>query len=219
MRSDPLSVTSIEEALDAICRTPTKHRAELRLQVNLPVLSQVYYQSLSPEASLTSYTRALDSLGQAYGGLKISEDPYVLALLKEDTEKSRRELDKIRMNHKTWCNNQIKSFHSTALKLFKELGAWAADYYISEVIAKVTKLANEANKDLGTWDIPNAEMQYLARALRQVEIARTGFEDPAGIQLVTDKVTKLIEILLRKRDVFSGIVFVQVSRFSLFLYS
>jgi hypothetical protein len=212
MRSNPDSLASIEETLDAICRTPTKHRAELRLQVKLPILSQVYHQSLVPEALLTSYTRTLGSLGQAYKGLKISEDPYVLALLEEDTEKSKRKLDPILMNHKTWCHNQMKSFHATALKLCKELGAWAADYYISEIVAKVSKLANDANLDLGIWDITNAEKKYLARALQQVEVARTASESPAGIPLVTDKVTKLIEILLRKRDVFSGIVFVQVSQ-------
>jgi hypothetical protein len=213
MRFNPDSLTTIEETLDAICRTPTKHRAELRLQVKLPILSQVHHQSLVPEALLTSYTRTLDSLGQAYKGLKISEDPYVLALLEEDTEKSKRKLDKIRMNHKTWCHDQMKSFHATALKLCKELGAWAADYYISEIVANITKFANDANQDLGIWDISNAEKKYLARALQQVEVTRTVSESPAGIPLVTDKFIKLIEILLRKRDVFSGIVFVQVSKF------
>jgi hypothetical protein len=214
MRSNPDSLTTIEETLDAICRTPTKHRAELRLQVKLPIFSQVYHQSLVPEALLTSYTKTLDSLGQAYKGLKISEDPYVLALLEEDTEESNRKLDKILMNHKTWCHNQMKSFHATALTLCKELGAWAANYYISEIVAKVTKLADDANLDFGIWDITNAEKKYLASELQQVAVTRTVSESPAEIPLVTDKVTKLIEILLQKREVFSGIVFVQVSQIS-----
>jgi hypothetical protein len=74
MRSDPLSVTKIEETLDAICRTPTKHREELRVQVKLPVLSHVPYQPLIPESELGSYTKTIDSLGQALKALKLSED-------------------------------------------------------------------------------------------------------------------------------------------------
>jgi hypothetical protein len=80
-------------------------------------------------------------------------------------------------------------------------------------VARVTKFADDANQDLGIWDVSNAEKKYLARALQQVEVTRAVSESPAGIPLVTDKVTKLIEILLLKRDVFSGIVFVQVSKF------
>jgi hypothetical protein len=84
MKSDPLSVAKIEETLDAICRTPTKHRAELRLQVKLLVLSQVSYQPLTSESSLERYTGTIDSLGRAFRGLKISEDPYVISLLEEN---------------------------------------------------------------------------------------------------------------------------------------
>lgn len=40
MKSNTESLEKIEETLDSICRTPTRHRDELRLQVKLPVLSQ-----------------------------------------------------------------------------------------------------------------------------------------------------------------------------------
>ena len=209
MRSDPGSLTSIEETLDAICRTPTKNRAELRLHVKLPILSQAYHQALLPEASLTSYTRTIASLGQAYKCMKISEDPYVISLLKEDTEKSRRKLDKVRLNHKTTCQDQMKNFLNATLKLCRELGAWAADYYVSGVVANATRVVEEAESTVGFWDIPGAEKQYLAKALRDVEVTRNACDKPDGIPLVTDKVSKLIEVLLRKTDLFSGIVFVQ----------
>ena len=213
MRSDPSSVTKIEETLDAICRTPTKHREELRLQVKLPVLSQVTYQPLMPEGSLGSYTRTIDSLGQAFRNLKIVDDPYVISLLEENTERSRRKLEKIQMNHKTWCRDQMKTFHATTLKICSELGAWAADYYAFQVIARVTKSAEASGTSLGIWDVANAEKQYLAKALMAVDIA--GYAaclTPASIPLVTDKVSKLIETLVRKSKssgTFSAIVFVQ----------
>jgi len=213
MRSDPSSVTKIEETLDAICRTPTKHREELRLQVKLPVLSHVTYQPLMPESSLGSYTRTIDSLGQAFRNLKIVDDPYVISLLEENTERSRRKLEKIQINHKTWCQEQMKSFHATTLKICSEIGAWAADYYAFQVIARVKKSAKESGTSFGIWDVANAEKQYLAKALMSVDFAGyTACQTPASIPLVTDKVSKLVETLVRKSKssgTFSAIVFVQ----------
>jgi hypothetical protein len=157
MRSNPDSLETIEETLDAVARTPTKHRTELRLQVNLPVLLQVFYQSLPSEDLLTGYTKTIESLGQVYRSLKISEDPYVISLVSMNTEKSMRQLQKVRMNHKTWCQDQMKSIHSTSLRICREMGAYGADYYISEVISKCTKMADENDNYLGIWDVSSAE--------------------------------------------------------------
>jgi len=83
MKSDPKSVSKVKETLAAICRTLKKHRAGLRLQVKLPVLSQLFYISL-----LSSSTKAMGNLGSAHGSLSIAHDPYVLALEKEYTERA-----------------------------------------------------------------------------------------------------------------------------------
>ena len=157
VKSDLLSVAKIEETLDAICRTPTKHRAELRLQVKLLVLSQVSYQPLTSESSLERYTGTIDSLGRAFRGLKISEDLYVISLLEENTDRSRRKLAEIRLNRKIWRHDQMKSFYATTLKICSELRAWATDYYVSQVIAKVIKLAVEPGPSVGIWDLAAAE--------------------------------------------------------------
>jgi hypothetical protein len=114
MKSDPLSVAKIEETLDAICRTLTKHRAELRLQVKLLVLE-------------------------------------------ENTDRSRRKLADIRLNRKIWRHDQMESFYATTLKICSELGAWATDYYVSQVIAKVIKSAVESGPSVGIWDLAAAE--------------------------------------------------------------
>ncbi|TVY60883.1 Dicer-like protein [Lachnellula suecica] len=181
MRSDPVSVGKIEETLHAICRTPTKHRAELLLQVKRPTLSEVFYQSLPDESNLSQYTKAIASLGQAYGSLKITEDPYVIALLKDDTEKSRRLLDK-----------------------------WAADYYITEVVTKFRKVANDFNGSLGgVWDVSSEEKKYLAKALQEVHINSITSQLPQAIPLISDKVRKLIDNLILEPPTFRGIVFVQ----------
>jgi hypothetical protein len=211
MRSMSSSLLNIEKTIDAICRTPTKHRAELRLQVKIPVLLHVYHQPLAVENSLVGYTQTIQSLGQAYRGLDILKDPYVIRLKEINSEKSQKQLKDVQMNYKTWCRSEMKTFYSTTLKICRELGGWAADYYVSQVVAKVLKLADEAENTLGMKKGLNAETQYLAKALREVEISRTDCQTPAQMPIVTDKVAKMIEILLQDCDMFSGLIFVQVS--------
>lgn len=208
MRSNPLSLVKIEETLNAVAKTPTKHRAELRLQVNLPVLSQVFYQSLPSDALLTSYTKTIESLGQVYESLKISEDPYVLSLMKEKTEKSMRQLQKVRMNHKTWCQDQMKSIYATSLKICREMGAYGADWYISKVIAKFIKMADEKDSLLGIWDVSSTESLYLAKALKEVRVTPTMSDTPAAV-IVSDKVIKMIDTIVQESSMFQGIIFVQ----------
>jgi dsRNA-specific ribonuclease len=208
MRSNPASLVKIEETLDAVARTPTKHRDELRLQVNLPVLSQVLYQSLPADALLTGYTKTIESLAQVYGSLKITEDPYVLDLMKDNTEKSIRQLQKVRMNHKTWCQDQMKSLYATSLRVCREMGAYGADWYIAGVISKFTKMADENDNYLGIWDVSSAEKLYLAKALRNVKISQASSDAPAAM-LVSDKITKMIDAILEEHSTFQGIIFVQ----------
>lgn len=170
MQSDPKSVCKIEETLDAICRTPSKHRAELRLQVKLPVLSHVHYQRPVSEDSFSGYTKTIRSLGQIVAGLKLSEDPFYINLLKDKTERGSRKLEKVRMNEKTWCRDQMKTFHGTTLTVHKELGAWAADYYVREVVLKVSKMASRSD-EFADWDVSSAEKKYIDGALSRVDLS------------------------------------------------
>jgi len=63
---------------------------------------------------------------------------------------------------------------------------------------------------LGIWDTSSAEKQYLAKSLKQVEISDSASKVTAGIPLASNKVTKLVEILVREASPeFSRIVFVQ----------
>jgi hypothetical protein len=209
MRSDPLSLNEIEKTMDAICRTPTKHRAELRLQVNLPVLSQVYFQSLPPEESLGASTRPMRSLGEAFRSLKFEDDPYYLELKKQNTDKSIRQLRKLEISRRTWSQDQMRTIHATSLEIYREMGAYAVDWYISQVITKFTKMVDGNDNYLGVWDMSSAEKKYLANALREVDITLPTDKSPAEMRL-SDKVSKLIEALMQESpSTFSGIVFVQ----------
>ena len=208
MRSDPLSLEKIEQTLDAVARTPTKHRAELRLQVNLPVLRKVSYQSLPPPNQLTAYTTSVRSLGQIYSGLNIAEDPYVLYLNNEHTEKSKRELAEVMTHHRTKSQRQIRAFHATALKICHEMGAYGADRYISEVVAKCLEATDENDGLLGIWDVSTAEKLYIAKELKKVTLNSHLSATPAAM-IVSDKVSKLIDTLVQEPSKIQGIIFVQ----------
>lgn len=210
MRSNPDSVEQLEETLDAICRTPTKHRADLLLQVKSPTLSEVFYQSSNKENDMSKYTKTIASLGRVYGNLKITDDPYVISLQAQNTERSQRELAKVLLKHNTTSMSQMKAFYAMSLKICQELGAWAADYYISEVIARFLSIAHEIQDSLGgIWDLLSEEKRYMAKALQQVEISRTESELPQAIPLISDKARKLIDTLLQESVTCRGIVFVQ----------
>ncbi|PVH89342.1 P-loop containing nucleoside triphosphate hydrolase protein [Cadophora sp. DSE1049] len=205
MRSNPRSLIDIEKIMDAICRTPSKHRAELRLEVKLPVLLQIAYQATTVAAP----SKSLASLKKAFVDMKITEDPYFLSLLKDNSEKGRAKADKVRMSGKTWCSNEIKSFQGTASKINEDLGPWAADYYIAQVVEKIRKAATGSKKYGNIWDVAGAEKQYLAKVLSGVETTQhssLAFED---LSLVSDKVAKLVELLLEEPNTFQGIIFVQ----------
>jgi hypothetical protein len=204
MRSSPSSVLKIEQTLDAICRSPKKHRAELRLYVKLPAFIQVKYESPP-----TEYTDAVHSLGTVFNTLSLLEDPFYLSLLNDSSDRAQRALQKLILNHKTWAHNQVKNFANMSRTINEELGRWAADHYISRIVAKAKKLAEDLSQ-AGAWDVSLAEKQYLARVLQRVHINKYLPDNPHTI-LMSAKVTRLLDVLLENSDQGSGIIFVKVA--------
>lgn len=118
MKSIPESLSMIETTLNAICRTPKKHRSELLNQVKLPELRRTFY---TPESIGSPHcaTETLASLHRVYEALDVEEDPYVLKLKSEDTDKSRRNLAKARRSRGTYTQDQFKTL--VCLSLFKKM--------------------------------------------------------------------------------------------------
>lgn len=217
MRSSTSSLSKIEATLDAICRTPSKHRAELRLQVKLPAFSQVYYKMCAADGSVGAPTRTMTTLAQAYENRNLQEDPEYLTLLQDSSKRGRAKLDKVRLNGKTPCAEQLKSFTGTAQKIWEDLGAWSTEYYIAEVVSKVLSYAGKSDNALGIWDVSGAEKQYLAKTLSCVPLNHDHIHGPILGSQTTDKVERMLDVLLESAGPhFSGIVFVQVSIWSAF---
>ncbi|POS86491.1 hypothetical protein EPUL_003703 [Erysiphe pulchra] len=235
MGSNPASLVRIENTLDSLSRTPTKTRIDLRQRVKLPKLIPVKYEEEFNEYSSLSFL----SLETAVEDLKIEEDPYYLSLINSYDSRSERKLQKLLIDQKTWCGDHLRSLLNISRRIFFELGPWAVDYYsklpdkassvinvqrkfsflssktdfnlVSRVISNVSKLAKESQELSGIWEdtLENLEKKYLAEVLGRVQIANSSSSTFQGVTNVSDKVSKLIEILREQEKGFSGIVFVQ----------
>lgn len=210
MRSDPKSVENIEKTLDSICRTPKHHRSDLIQHVKRPKLSEVRFQGQSPEV-VQGCTQSVRSLGKAYGSLNLNEDPYVISLRKDTSDKGQRTLTKVYLNHKTWCSKQMKDFHGTATKIYEELGASSADYYVSEVVRKFGNASSNTGISWDSeWDVSAEEKRYISRALGAVEIVQNSLDPSSSTPpSISNKVRKLMDVLLQEHASFRGIIFVQ----------
>ncbi len=200
------SVERIEEALDSIWRSPKKSRVELLQHVEMPEFLQILYKESPPAHEVVGCTRALASLHKIYSGYDIEKDPYIIRLQADQSERSQNKLEKLLMNHKTWCFEQLKSFCATSVVICRELGAWAADFYIDQVVSRFTKFIKSDSSSLEVWVF--SEKRYLCELLQQIEFIDVTSETLISPLVVSDKVEQLIIALIRYRT-SAGIVFVQ----------
>lgn len=206
MKSKDQSPRRVEEALDSICRTPQRHRAELMKHVNMPQFHQILFAETLPESEPQGWSPALHSLHKIYSEYDINRDPYIIQLRADDSERSQRALAKVLMNQKTWCFSQLKTLYTTSRAIFRELGTWAVDYYISQVVARIVQLVNLGSSYLEDWTY--GEQRHLCGILRPLGPACKTHEGPMDASTVSHKVQKLIEALPRNGNL-AGIVFVQ----------
>ncbi|KHJ32954.1 putative rnase3 domain-containing protein [Erysiphe necator] len=207
MGSNPDSLIKIENTLDCLSRTPTKTRIDLRKRVKLPALIPVKYDENCNEYSSNSFLE----LKRAIEGLNLEDDPYYVSLVDRNDSKSQRKFEKLILTQKSWCGDHLRSILNISRKIYFELGPWAVDYYISKVISQASKMAKESQELNGIWEetLENIEKHYIAKVLCGVQVANPIANTFNGVPRVSDKVSKLIEILLEQEKGFSGIVFVQ----------
>jgi superfamily II DNA or RNA helicase len=206
MKSKDQSPEKLEEALDSICRTPKRHRAELMEHVNMPEFRQIIYVETLPDFEPQGWSRALHSLFKIYSEYEIERDPYIIRLRADESERSQRTLAKVLMNQKTWCFSQLKTLYTTSRAIFRELGAWAADYYISQVVKKATQLVSLGSSYLENWT--DAQQRHLCGILEPLGSVCNTHETPMDASTVSDKVQRFIDALPRN-GTLAGIVFVQ----------
>ncbi|KAI0837301.1 hypothetical protein F5Y06DRAFT_271288 [Hypoxylon sp. FL0890] len=204
MKSKLEALEIIEQRLDAVCKSPTIHREELLSIVKRPTMHYVFYsQPDDPDCTST-----METLARVYHSLDIFKDPYVIRLQADNSERSRIALVKALEKRNTYVFQQMKSLWRKSSDVQRELGSWAADYFISAAIDQFLRSVKKNDQWFREWQVE--EKQYLANALIEARISQPPpFEDGATIIGVSDKVNALVQELLRSVDGTIGIVFVR----------
>lgn len=197
MTSKTGDMEALETTLDARCISPTIHRQELLKHVKKPRIYHVDY-NLPP---LPDSTPNMESLRRVYHELDIRDDPHVLKLAADLTERNRRRLVAAIEKHDTYTQKQMKGLYSRSLSIARELGAWAADRYLWRAITEYLATFDSGDGFFDKWT--GEEKQYLGAALRQVAIAAPPVE-PIDL---SDKVRLLIRELLSAQETLVCIVF------------
>ncbi|WDK09707.1 RNase3 domain-containing protein [Colletotrichum graminicola] len=195
-------INALEATLDAVCKSPTVHRSDLLACVKKPTMTYISFQPhrcYDPPGSLQSLRKAIRSLD-------ILDDPHILHLQSEGTERSQRALMVALESHDTWIQNQMTSFGRQANQIFNDLGPWAAEYYIWVVKSRFMAALRSQSISLNTWK--DDEKEYLAKILNQVE-CQCPPEETIGGDVLSEKVFLLIEQLLQDKTDIMGVVFVR----------
>ncbi|KAF4971740.1 hypothetical protein FSARC_1539 [Fusarium sarcochroum] len=203
--SDLASIEVLENTMDAICVTPTVHREELLRHVNRPHLVRSLYDP-KKRPDRTSLMQALQS---EYLKMNIAQDPHVVKLkpLAAKNDECRIKLKDAIMKHDTFSQNQMKGLWNKSKDVLGELGGWAADRYISELIRVFLERVDSPNTFVDSWS--NEDRTYLAGHLRQITINSIDIAPPTA-QDFSHKASRLIHELIAAGDEgVVGIIFVK----------
>ena len=214
MSSTLEDLKALEKTLDAICRSPTIHREELLCRVKRPTVRLASYSDAGVNEPVSAaFPPSLTSLEAAYRGLKINEDPYILHLVSQKTERSRRELEEAVMKRDTFVQNQMKQLVRASRKLLAEIGPWAVEFFISGTIDRFISAQPSNALLLGNWKA--REKEYLGNKLREVAYHRSA-ADQLQNSVFSDKVLVLLRELTEQSGDTVGIIFVE-ERYKVFI--
>ncbi|RGP76085.1 dicer 2 [Fusarium longipes] len=194
----------LESTMDARCVTPTVNRKELLKHVNKPNLVRVLYDDEKHRAR----TSLMQTLQKELMSMDVTEDPG-FAKSRDSVgrnDKSRAEMLVMLMRDETFSQNQLKSLWNKSKDILDELGPWAADRYISEMVSLFLEGVNSPTAC--SESLKSEERIYLARHLRCIAVAPNQLRLPARYNM-SDKVNKLIQELLSTDTDVVGIIFVR----------
>lgn len=216
--------SKLEANLDSVIRSSQRNREELEQYVNRPVFKNIVYGS-SPydheEISWSGPSLNIIALRSVISTLKLDEDPYVISLrdrlkrMKHGDPSYKRmdqKLSKTLSKGDTFTHKGLHDFLRAAVVICSELGGWAADWYVYEVIEHAKLAATTFNFVMASWR--EEERGYLLQILSRVRVA-----PPSAVleQLranLTPQVVELVncliqeEAIVRVEEPFSGIIFV-----------
>ncbi|KAJ4485529.1 hypothetical protein J3R30DRAFT_3696891 [Lentinula aciculospora] len=211
----------IETNLDCKIVSPRQNRAELGLHVHRPVFKHIIYDT--SDIIGTSPSPILRSLESIYNDLNIENDPYIKSLKNQlsktspDTADYRRidqQLSKTIANEGTFTHKGLRDFIRSAKDILTEVGVWAANWYVTEVLQQAKKAAQSSEHIMPTWQ--SQEKAYLLGIINQITITPVSRNPDDVVDGQSDKVTALIQCILNEKEDaenederFSGLIFVQ----------
>ncbi|KAL1841683.1 hypothetical protein VTJ49DRAFT_6722 [Mycothermus thermophilus] len=208
MKSNLAGLEELERTLDAVIRTPSKHRDELLAQVNRPEMKTVPYAAPADDDDNDndidlSTLPALENLWRLCVKLDIRQDPYIRYLLERTGPKRREKLQKAIMKRKTYCMRSLTSLGRRTQEMYLKLGPWAAEYYLYEVISDFTKPVDGEQQPGDS--LQEQERRYLADIFQRI-----GAKPPPTVPTdLSPKVQALLDVLESHEGDPIGIIFVK----------
>lgn len=210
------ALETLESLLDSTCRSPRLQKEELVRHVKRPNLTQLHFDS-NNEANIgsTSGTYTMQSLFAVRRRLDIYKDPEILRLSTQNTEASRNKLERALKSNKTFIQDQLNSFNRRASEIYRTIGGWAADYYVSQITSTCIKSSDSEDRNFWQWE--DSEKQYLANALQDVDVS-IGKLAALSENSISHKVRVLIDFLNLCDKNTIGIIFVKERAIAYMLY-
>ncbi|KAJ8696887.1 Dicer-like protein 2 [Pleurotus ostreatus] len=212
---------SLEANLDCTIRAPQIHREELTRHVYRPTFTHVMYE---PSSDGTFFSTNLASLDHVVNSLQIDDDPLVILLRKRLAQMPNHAAERPRLDQRlskaiakkdTFSEKGLRDFKRAAEAIGLDVGGWAADWYIAEVLTKFHALrGGQYNHLFPSWR--ETEKAYLGKQLAKVQATEISYDPDDIIDDVSHKSQVLIARLLQEKaeaeaenEAYSGIVFVR----------
>ncbi|RMZ89441.1 hypothetical protein DV736_g3349, partial [Chaetothyriales sp. CBS 134916] len=129
------SMNELEQNLSAVCRTPTLNLEDYQSFVHMPQLVPLNFHQ-----SPTQESRLLPILGGLIREYSILTDPVYLRLKQNTSLSDKDQLEKIIRKNETPILGEVKRLFNQAAHLEKQIGAWAADNYITTCVTAFSTL-------------------------------------------------------------------------------
>jgi len=212
---------TIEGNLNSIIRSPRRHRSELATFVHRPVFRHVMFTP--PDEINPPFSTNVASLWAVIDTLDIENDPYVRGLRRRlsqatpgtaEYHRLDQKLSKVIQKQNSFTHKGLCDVARSATEICLDLGPWAADWYVWQVIEQAKRAANPHNLIFTNWK--NDEKAYLLSILNQVVTSPVSYYPDDIVDEASDKVQVLISCLLaEKKDTeaenesYSSLIFVQ----------
>lgn len=199
-------LVTLEQTLDAVCKSPTLHRDELLGRVKRPKLTPILYTMCQPAMSDGGFPQVLRRLINAYEGMVVREDPYIRHLMAQSDPRSERELERAIEKQDTFLCIQVRLLKRTARMLLEEMGVWATEYFIDKCARGFLATLHNRASELEGWKLE--ERGALAKILQSITAGSEPLQDPSDDRL-TGKTLALLHQLYSRQENTVGIVFAE----------